>query len=110
MAVGTLEALDEVPSLNVPNSNALVQRASSHKLGIGGDGYRGDAILDAQNKDVSPGLNIPETNRTVTAARSNSSAITCEVERVNVLFVTMERVPNLLGSNVPDLCKSAGIA
>jgi len=107
VSVGAFETLDQVSSLNVPYSNALVEGACSNKFGVGRDGHGGYAIFDAEDKDVGPSLNIPQSDGAVTTTRSNSASVTSEIQRINVLLVTLESVPDLLRGNIPNLFESA---
>ena len=104
VAVGTLEAFDEVASCGIPDTNALVERTRSDKLGVGGDGNRGDTIFNTESKDVLAGLNVPETNSAIPTARSDGAAITSKVERVDVLVVTSKCISNASGRDIPYLC------
>jgi hypothetical protein len=52
VTVGSLETLHQETASNLPDAHALVERSSRHILGIGRDGHRGDAILNAQRQDV----------------------------------------------------------
>jgi hypothetical protein len=103
VAIWTFEALNEVAGSSVPDTDALVERTSCNKLGVGGDGDGGYAIFDAESKDVLACLDIPQANGTITAAGSNSTAITGEVERIDVLVMAREGVPDGSRRNIPYL-------
>lgn len=80
MTIGTLEALDEVASGDLPHADALVERSRRHVLGVGRDGDRGNAVFNGQGEDVGRLLDIPESDCTVTTTRGDSSAIAGKVE------------------------------
>jgi hypothetical protein len=54
--------------VDVPDTNALVERASCDELGVGRDGNRGDTILDSEGESVGALLDVPETDGSVTRA------------------------------------------
>lgn len=99
-----LETLDEEARVHVPDTHALVQRTSSDVLGVGGNGHRCDAILDGQRQRVGAVFNIPQSDGSVARAGSDGAAIASEVQRINVLLVTVEVVANGSRVDVPDLC------
>lgn len=103
VSVRALEALEEVAHLDVPNPHTLIQRSGSHKLGIGGDGNRGDAVLNGERQVAIACLQIPDPHGPVTTSRRNGAAITGKVERVNVLVVAGKGGSDLPGRNIPDL-------
>lgn len=103
VSVWTLETLDEVTGGGIPDANALVEGSGCDILGVGRDGDSGNAILDAESEDVLSSLDVPETDSAVTAARGDGSAITSEVQGVDVLLVTSKGDFNGSGGNVPDL-------
>lgn len=103
MAIRTFEALDQVAVLDIPDTDALVERASGDILGIRGDGDRSDTILDGQSQDARRALNIPQPNGSIATSRSNSTSIPREVQAVNILLVTTESVSDRAGLDIPDL-------
>ena len=66
--VWAFKAFAQVTSLNVPNANALVERAGSNVLGIGRDGDRGHPVFDAQDKNHAASLDVPKSHGTVSTA------------------------------------------
>jgi hypothetical protein len=48
-------------------------------------------------------VDIPKADGLVAAARGDVAAISGEVERVDILFMAGEDVPDLFGLNVPNL-------
>jgi hypothetical protein len=48
-------------------------------------------------------VDIPKADSLVAAARGDVAAISGEVERVDILFMAGEDVPDLFGLNVPNL-------
>ena len=107
VAVRAFQALDEISVGGIPHADTLVERASSDVLGVRGNGDGGHAVLDAKRQNVLAGLNIPESHSTVTTARGDGSPITSKVERVDVLLVTSEAVPDRPVGDIPDLALSA---
>lgn len=103
VALGALEALQEIAHLNVPHPDALVERAGGHVLGIRRDGNGSNAVLNSERQSVHAALDIPKPDCPVATARGNGAAITGEIERVNILIVTLEGVANLSLLNVPNL-------
>jgi hypothetical protein len=103
MSIRALQALDKVARRNVPNADALVQRSRCHKLGVGRDCYSSYTVLDGKSQRVSSCFNVPESDSSVTTAGGDGSAVSCEVERVDVLLVTREVVANDTVLDVPDL-------
>lgn len=101
--VWALKTLQQVALVNVPNADALIERASRHVLGVGGDGDSGDAILNCKGQSIGALLNVPETNGSVSGAGCNRTPIASKVQRVNILFVAREGVANLAGIDVPNL-------
>ena len=90
VAVGAFQTLNKVTSVNIPDANTLIKRPSCNKLGIWGDSYGCDSVLDGQRQSAVTSLNIPQANSSVTTARCDGSAVSCEVKRVDVLFVSGE--------------------
>lgn len=103
VAVRTFKTLNEVAVGSIPHANALVERPSSNVLGIGRDGHSGDTVLNAKGQDVLARFNVPEADSAVTASRCNSTPVTSEVKRVDILLVTSEAVSDGAGSDIPDL-------
>lgn len=108
VAVGALETLDKVAVGGVPHADALVEGTSRDVLGVGRDGDGGDAILDAEGQDVLACLDVPEADGAVAAAGRDCAAIAGEVERVDVLLVTGEAIPDGSVGDIPDLVMLAG--
>lgn len=103
VSIRSFQPLDQVACHDVPDANALVQRAGRNKLGVGGNGNSRNTVLDGEGEGVGALLNIPETDRSVATARGNGAAVARKVERVDVLFVAREVVADGSGSNIPHL-------
>jgi hypothetical protein len=103
VAIRTLETLDEIPISGIPHADALVKGAGGDVLGVGGDGDSGHAILNAEGQDVLTGLNIPEAHSAVATAGGDGAPITSEVERVDVLLMASEAIPDRPVGDIPDL-------
>lgn len=103
VAVWSFETLDEVAGGGIPDPDALVKRSSGDILRVGRDRNGGNPILDTEGQDILTRFNIPEAHRTVATARCNGTAITSEVERVDILLVTGKGVPDGSGGNIPNL-------
>lgn len=103
MAIGVLQALHQVTSGSVPHADALVQGSGSHVAAIGGHGHGGDTIFNAQSVDKLTIENIPQAHSLVTTARSNETAVTSKVQRVNILLVTTKDVLNSARVDIPNL-------
>lgn len=101
--IGALETLDQEARHDVPDTNALIQRAGGNKLRVGRNGNGGDAILNRQRQGVGALLNVPQTDSPVTTARSDGAAVARKVERVNVLLVAREVVADSSSGNIPHL-------
>jgi hypothetical protein len=97
------ETHNKLPALNIPDSNALIEGARCDKAVVGGNGDRGDTVLDGEVGHLLVPLQIPQTNTAITTTRSNDLAVTGKVERVDVLLVAGELMLNLARVNVPDL-------
>jgi hypothetical protein len=109
VAIRTLEALDKIPVLYVPDAYTLVQRSGSHELGVWGDCNCCHTVFDTEGKQVGRGLNVPEPDSPVTATRSNRTTVTCKVKGVDVLIMAGESVADGARGNVPDLVKLASL-
>jgi hypothetical protein len=103
VAVWTFKTLHEVTSGGIPDANTLIKRSSCDEFGVRGDGNSSDTILDAEGKDALASFDIPETDSTITATGSNGATITSEIERVNILLVTSECIPDSSRGNIPNL-------
>lgn len=103
VAIGTLETLDKVAAGGIPHTDALIEGSCGDILGVGGDGNRGDAVLDAEGQNVLASLDIPEANGAITAARCNGATIASEVKRVDILLVTSEAISDGSGGDIPNL-------
>jgi hypothetical protein len=68
MTIWAFETLHKITSCSIPNANALVEGSSCDVLGIWGNGNGGNAIFNAEGKDILTSLDVPETNGAVTAA------------------------------------------
>jgi hypothetical protein len=106
VAVGTLQTLEQVTHLDVPDPHALVKRAGCNELGVGRNGDRRHAILDGERQVAVARLQIPDPDGPVATARGNGASVAGEIERVNVLIVTGERGANLSLLDIPDLGES----
>jgi hypothetical protein len=103
VAVGTLQTLEQVTHLDVPDAHALVERAGRNELGVGRNGDRRHAILDGERQVAVARLQIPDPDGPVATAGSNGAPVAGEIERVDVLVVTGERGADLSLLDVPDL-------
>jgi hypothetical protein len=107
VSIRTFETLDEVTRGRVPDADAAIERSSSYISSVGRNGNSCDAILDAKLHDLLACLNIPQANRLVTAPRSNVAAVLGEVQRIDILFMTLESVSDGFIGNVPHLKRLA---
>jgi hypothetical protein len=103
VAIRTLETLDEIPISGIPHADALVKGTGGDVLGVGGDGDSGHTIFNAEGQDVLTSLNIPEAHSAVATAGGDGAPITSEVERVDVLLMTSEAIPDRPVGDIPDL-------
>ena len=103
VAVGSFKPLQEIALVEIPDPNAFIERARSDVLGVWRDGYRRHAILYRQRQNVVALLNVPKTDGAVTAAGCDGTAVTREIERVDILLVAREGVADLPLMNVPNL-------
>ena len=97
-----LKALQKIPSVDVPDTYTLVQRAGRYVLGIGGNGNGGDSILDTESHQRPARFDIPQAYCPVTTARRDNTTIPREIERVYILLVAREGVPDCSLLNIPD--------
>jgi hypothetical protein len=103
VAIGVLQALDQVSSCSVPNTDTLVQRTGSHVTAIRRHGHSSDAILNAKSVDKLAIENIPETNSLISTARGDESTVASKVQRVDVLLVSTEDMLDGTLVDVPNL-------
>ncbi len=101
--IGSFQTLHQESGRGIPDANALVKRTGRHVLGIGRDGDRGYTVLDGQGENHLSGLNVPETNGAISTSGSDGSTIASEIQRVNVLLVSGEGVPDGALLDIPDL-------
>ena len=98
----------------VPQSDDRVQRASREQSAVGREGDARescvdrssvslDEVLDLEVKHARPGLDVPDPSRLVSRARDNVSAVGGEVERVDLLGVTLKEMLDPLLLDVPNL-------
>lgn len=109
VAIWSLEAFEQIALVDVPDTNALIQRASSDILSVGRDGDSCHAVFYRERERVAPSLDVPQANSSVAATRGDSTAIPSEVQRVDVLFVTRECVTDGSGLDIPDLSRSVSM-
>lgn len=107
VALLTLGDTDRIAGLDVPDADALVERAGGDVAAVGRHGDGGHAVFDGECEDAGVGLDVPEADRAVAGAGGDVAAIAAEVERVDVLVVAGEGVADLLGGDVPNLHESA---
>lgn len=100
--VRSLKTLDKVASRNIPHANTLVQRSGCDKTAIRRDSNGGNAVLNGESQHTVIVIDIPQPDSAVTTAGCNGPAISREVQTVNVLLVTGERVSNGTSLDVPD--------
>jgi hypothetical protein len=103
VALFAFETHDELSALDVPDSNALVERTSCDKAVVGGDGDRSDTVLDGEVGDLLVPLQIPQANTAITTTRSNDLAVAGKVQGVDILLVAGELVLDLARVDIPDL-------
>ena len=105
VALAAFEAFDQIAAGRVPHAYTLIEGPSSDVSSVWGDGDGGDAIFNAENEYLLADVNVPETDGLVATARGDVSAVTREIERVDVLFVTGKDVPDFLGLDIPNLAR-----
>jgi hypothetical protein len=105
VALAAFEALDQVATGRVPHADTFIERSRGDVASVGGDGDGGDAILDAEYEDLLADVNVPKTDRLVAAAGGDMSAVTREIEGVDVLFVTGKGVTDLPVLDIPNLAR-----
>lgn len=103
VAMLAFQSDDKLASLNVPHTDALVERSRCDVEVVWRNGHGGDAILNGEVGDLHVGFEIPETDTPVATTGSNNLSIPGKVERVNILFVAGELVLDCAAGNVPDL-------
>lgn len=102
VAVGTFQALEQESSLNLPDPNALVQRASRYTLGIGRNSNSCYPVFYSESQNIATRLDVPQSDSAVATSGGNRASVTGKVKRINILFVACESVPDGLCGNVPD--------
>ena len=103
MAVWALEPLQQITLVNIPDSDALVQRSCSHILSIRGNGDCRDPVLYGQGEGTRAGLDVPKADGSVSAARGDGPSVSGKVQGVDILLVSRKRVSDRLGLDVPNL-------
>jgi hypothetical protein len=102
VSIWAFEALDEVASGGIPDSNTLVERSSSNELGVWRDGDSGDTIFDAEGENILAGLDVPKSDGAITATGSDGATVTSEVQRVDILLMASKGIPDGPSGNVPN--------
>lgn len=102
VAIRSLKTLQKIPSVDVPDTYTLVQRAGGNVLGIGGNGDGGDSILNTESHQRPTRFDIPQAYCPITTARRDNTAISREIKRVDILLVTREGVADCSLLDVPD--------
>jgi hypothetical protein len=103
VAFATFKTLNQISTGGIPDTDASIERAGRDIASVRRDSDSSDAIFDAQNENLLTNLDVPEADGLIAASRSNMTAISGEVERVDILFVTCEDISDLLRLNVPNL-------
>lgn len=103
MALLALQAHNKLAALDIPDTNALIERSRGDEAIVGRDSDSGNAILDGEVGNLLVPLQVPETNTSITTSGGNDFTIAREVEGVDVLLVTSELVLDLTTRNIPYL-------
>jgi hypothetical protein len=103
VAIGVLQALNQVSSCSVPDADALVQRTGSDVTAIRRHGHSSDAILNAKGVDKLAIENIPKAHGLISTARSDESTVASKVQRVDVLLVSTEDMLDGTLVDIPNL-------
>ena len=109
VALLALEFHNKLSALDIPNTDALVERTGGDEAVVGRDGHRSDTILDGEVGDLVVPLEIPQANTAIAAAGCNDLAVAREVERIDVLFVAGELMLDLAAGNIPHLHRKSAI-
>jgi len=100
------EAVDQCPSLNVPDVHVPVERGS-HKVVIGRDGHArhpGIAGIVGDRKHLRfARVHIPYPHCLVIRARDDERTVVRKVEGVDVVLVAFERVADVFTGDIPYL-------
>jgi len=97
------QSLDETAGGGVPHADALIKRARSNEAVVWRDCHSCDAVFNRQLERLPVVPDVPQSDRAVATAGRNELAITREVQRVDILLVTSELVPNSTSGNLPNL-------
>jgi len=103
VAIGSLEALKRIALVEIPDSDALVKQAGGDVLRVGRESNTSDVILGGQSQRALASVNIPQADGSVTAARRKRATVAGEVQRVDILFMTLKDMIYLSRCNIPDL-------
>jgi hypothetical protein len=68
VAVSTFQTLHKVAGMDIPDANALVERASSNIVGIRRDSNGSDTILDRERQRVRTLFDVPESYGSISTA------------------------------------------
>ena len=98
-----IQTLREITSASVPHSHTLIQRSCRDKGTIRGHGHCSHPIFDLECQNFFTCINVPDSDRMIPTARCDELAVTSEIKRIDVLFMTGEGVLDCLCGNVPDL-------
>ena len=103
MAIGSFQSTNQVASRHTPDTDALVQRSSCDKVSARRDGDGGDPIFNLEGQNFTIAFDIPDADGMVAAAGGNVTAVTREVQRVDVLLVACKGVTDGTTLDIPDL-------
>lgn len=103
VAIGTFQSFNQVSGVRIPHADALVEGSGSHQLAVRRDCHGRNAIFYAERQHILTRFNVPHANRAIAATGRNVPTIAGKVERVNVLLVAVECVPDGATLNIPYL-------
>lgn len=103
VAIGALEALEQVSHLHIPHPDTLIKRAGGDELSIGRDGDGRDTVLDGERQIAIARLQIPDPDGPIATAGSDGTSIAGEIQRVDILIVAGKRRADLPRGDVPNL-------
>lgn len=89
--------------MDVPNTHALIQRASCHILGIWRNSDSSDTILNREGQYVRARFDVPEANSAIPTARCYCPTVSGKVKRVDILLVPCEGIPDGSVGDIPNL-------
>lgn len=102
MALLALQAHNEVAGVDVPHTNALVERSGRDIAAVRGDGDGSNAVLNRQVEYLLIGLKIPKADAPIAASGCNDAAVLRKVERVDVLLMAGELMLDRAACDIPN--------